>query len=378
MKNIKFFKAHIDKLERELIEQALCDSESKFVNSFEDDIKNFFSVKHAVATNNGTNAIHLALCAMDIKRGDKIICSVNSFPNIASCIRQFDAEPILVDIDTNSFNISPTALEKAVKVFKHKKLKCAFITHVGGLSADMDEIYEIANSENIKIIDDASRAMGATYKGKKIGSIKNSYISCFQINPQAQDAISTAGFFTTNDDDIAKQAFLLRNNGFVSDDFDKDGNLKYIYDIKQIGHKFDINSINAAYAKAQLAKTNFFIKRRAHIAKIYTTELCDCPHITLPVAKDEHIYSQYIIKVDKNRDDFAREMIKNGINVSLHYIPIHLLSYYKKKYGYKVNDFPNALKVYQQILSLPIYAALSDDEVYYICKTVKEIASKRV
>ena len=378
MRNIKFFKAQIDDTERELIEQALFDNESKFIDSFENDIKKYFNVKHAISTNNGTNAIHLALCAMDIKRGDKIICSVNSFPNIANCIRQFDAEPILVDIDPISFNIDPKELEKTIKTQKHKKLKCAFITHVGGLSADMDEIYEITNSENIKIIDDASRAMGATYKGKKIGSINKSFISCFQINPQAQDAISTAGFFTTNDDELAKQAYLLRNNGFISDGFDKDGNITYIYDIEQIGHKFDINSINAAYAKAQLAKTNSFIKRRCEIAKIYATELKDTPHITLPVSCDEHIYSQYIIKVDKNRDDFAREMIKNDINVSLHYIPIHLLSYYKKKYGYKVNEFPNALKVYQQILSLPIYAALSDDEVYYICKKIKEIAVNRV
>ena len=117
--------------------------------------------------------------------------------------------------------------------------------------------------------------------------------------------------------------------------FDKSGNITYVYDIEDVGLKYDLNAINAAYAKSQLKKTAKFIARRKEIAGIYQNELCDTPHITLPVGNDEHIYSQYIIKVDKNRDDFAREMIKNGINVSLHYIPIHLLSYYKKKFGYK-------------------------------------------
>ena len=100
--------------------------------------------------------------------------------------------------------------------------------------------------------------------------------------------------------------------------------------------------------------------------------------MTLPSESEEHIYTQFIIKIDKNRDDFAKELISRGVSVSLHYVPVHLLSYYKNKYNYKVNDFPNALKNYQQILSLPIYTALSDDEVLYVCEKIKEIANNRV
>lgn len=378
MREISFFKAWTDKKEEELLLEALSDNEGKFVNSFETDIKKYFDTKCAVSTNNGAAAIYLALCALGVKKANKVICSVNSFPHIAGAICALSATPVLCDINTDDFNINVDEFEKIIKTGNHKHLKCAFITHIAGKSADMDAIYDIAKKYGIQIIDDASRAMGATYKGKKLGSIKESAISCFQINPQVKNAVSSAGFFTTNDEEIAKRAVLLRDNGIISEGFDKSGNITYVYDIEDVGLKYDLNAINAAYAKSQLKKTAKFIARRKEIAQIYQNELCDTPHITLPVGNDEHIYSQYIIKVDKNRDDFAREMIKNGINVSLHHIPIHLLSYYKKKYGYKVNDFPNALKVYQQILSLPIYAALSDDEVHYICKKVKEIAVSRV
>lgn len=375
--NIPFFKAHVDEKEIEFVNTALSDHNSNMTKAFELDIINFFGTKHAISTNNGTSAMHLALCAMDIKRGDKIICSVNAFPNVAEVIRHFDAEPIFVDINEDDFNINPSEFERVAKENQHKKLKCAFINHVAGQSAEMDEIYDIAEKYNIKIIDEASRAMGATYNGVKIGSNPRSYASCFQINPQAQDAISTAGFFTTNDDKLASRARLLRNHAIVSNGFYDDGNLKYIYDVSDIGQKYDLNSINAGFARAQLMKTKQFLTRRIEIANLYAKELENCSHITLPVAKKPHIYFQYIIKIDKNRDDFARRLAEVGIMTSLHYIPLYLLSYYKHKYNYKTNAFPVALRVYQQVLSLPIYAALSDEEVLYVCKQIKKIADSR-
>jgi dTDP-4-amino-4,6-dideoxygalactose transaminase len=139
-----------------------------------------------------------------------------------------------------------------------------------------------------------------------------------------------------------------------------------------------MNELSAAYAIGQLSKTEAFIKRRQTIAAMYDAALKDCPHVTTPVKKRDHVYTQYIIKIDKNRDGFARKLKEQGIFTALHFIPLHLLTYYKQKYALRVNDFPNALQNYQQILSLPIYAALSDEEVNYICKQVKEIANSRV
>ena len=152
----------------------------------------------------------------------------------------------------------------------------------------------------------------------------------------------------------------------------------FVYDVVDIGLKYDLNELNAAYAIGQLEKNESFIERRLEIAEIYNRELASCPHVSIPVKKREHVYSQYIIKIDKNRDNFAKELKDRGIYTGLHFIPLHLLSYYKQKYSLRVNDFPKALSNYQQILSLPIYSSLSDKDVLYIREQVKEVAKNRV
>ena len=376
MREIPFYKPTITERESELIEEALhSENTTDTVAKFEEKLKEYFGAKFVVTTNNIAAAHHLALSAMDTKRGDKVICSVNAFPSVAQAVRHFDAEPIFVDIDEEDFNISPEALEKVLKEQNHKKLKCAFISHIAGQSARLDEIKAICEKYGIVVLDDANRGIGLTYNDKKVGS--DSFLSCFQTNSRVQNPISTVGFFTTNDEEVYKKAKLLRNYALVNG-IDKFGSLSYIYDVVDIGLKYDINSINAAFSIAQLEKTDELIKRRKKIAEIYDKELKECHNITTPVKKREHIYTQYIIKINKNRDSFARELLERGIHTSLHYIPIHLLSYYKNKYSLKVNDFPNALKAYQQVLSLPIYHSLSDEEVQYICNTVKEISKSRV
>lgn len=376
MREIPFYKPTITERESELIEEALhSENATDTVAKFEEKLKEYFGAKFVVTTNNIAAAHHLALSAMDTKRGDKVICSVNAFPSVAQAVRHFDAEPIFVDIDEEDFNISPEALEKVLKEQNHKKLKCAFISHIAGQSAKIDEIKAICDKYGIVVLDDANRGIGLTYNGKKVGL--DSFLSCFQTNSRVQNPISTVGFFTTNDEEVYKKAKLLRNYALVNG-IDKFGSLSYIYDVVDIGLKYDINSINAAFSIAQLEKTDELIKRRKKIAEIYDKELKECHNITTPVKKREHIYTQYIIKINKNRDSFARELLERGIHTSLHYIPIHLLSYYKNKYSLKVNDFPNALKAYQQVLSLPIYHSLSDEEVQYICNTVKEISKSRV
>lgn len=378
MQKIPFYRTSLDKQGIDFIAKSLTKNGKELVDEFEGNINKFFNSKYAISTNSGTSAIHLALCAMKLKRADKFICSVNSFPNIAQSIRHFDAEPIFVDINDDDFNISIDSFEAVLKEHKHKKLKGAFITHIAGQAANMKEIYEIAKKYDLKIIDDASTAIGVSYDDKKIGSIKDSFISCFQAAPQAiSDSMAMAGFFVTDDEEISQRARLIRNHALVYEQNSKDEELNYIYDITDIGQQYSISGVCASYAALVFEKTSNMIKRRKEIAAIYDKELGDCPHIQIPVAKKEHIYTQYIIKVDKNRDDFAKELFERGVETSLHYIPVYLLSYYKQKYNFKINDFPNALRVYGQILSLPIYASLSDDEVYYICEQIKNVVASR-
>lgn len=377
MKEIPFYKPFIDQREKTLINEVLDLEKANKVETLEKEFTKYIPCGDAISTVNGTAAMHLAMCALDLKRGDKIICSVNAFPSVAEVVRHFDAEPIFVDIDKDDFNIDVEQLESVLKNNKAKKLKGAFISHIAGQPADLARIYELAKLYDIKIVEDATAALGSTYNGKKIGSL-DADITVFRFNPQANNSVSSAGIMTTKDPDLAARARLLRNHALVGEGWDKFGNLGYVYDVVDIGLKYDLNELNAAYAIGQLEKNESFIERRIEIADIYNRELASCPHVSTPVKKRDHTYAQYIIKIDKNRDNFAKELKERGIYTGLHYIPLHLLSYYKHKYNLRVNDFPKALSNYQQILSLPIYSSLSDKDILHICEQIKEIAKNRV
>jgi dTDP-4-amino-4,6-dideoxygalactose transaminase len=378
MREIPFFLPSIDQNEKAMVDEVLELKGASKIEELEDMFAEYVGCKYAVSTSSWSAAMHLSMFAMELKRGDKILCSVNAFPTVAESVRHFDAEPIFVDIDKDSFNISPEKLKEALVKHKHKKLKGVIVSHIAGESADLDEIYKIAKENKIKVIEDASNALGATYKGKKIGSTGGDIVTFGFSANQMINSISNTGMIATDDEKIYERAKLIRHHAIKAKEWDKYGNLGYIYDVVDIGIKYDTSELEAAFSIAQLQKSDQFIDRRREIASIYNSELKDVPHVTLPVASKEHIFSQYIVKIDKNRDDFARELRDKGVYTALHYVPLHLLSYYKQKYSLRVNDFPIALTNFQQILSLPCYPALSDADVKYVCDMVKETAKNRV
>lgn len=373
--NIAFYKESMGEEELNTLKNALNFEENQAL-ILEKWLQEYTNAKYAITVNTPTAAMHLALCAMDLKRGDKIICSVNSFPAVAEVVRHFDAEPIFVDIEKDTYNIDVKKFEQVLKKQYHKKLKAAFIGHVGGLSANLNEIYELGEKYDIKIIDDGFTNLGTTYNQRKVSSLK-SFISCFHLSPEHCAKENLGGAFVTNDEEIAKRAMLLRDHAIVKSEKTSFAQLDYVYDVTDIGVKYDISDFNAAFALEQLKKIDTFNKRRIEIAKKYHEELKNCPHVSLPGIQDEHIFTKFIIKIDKNRDNFARNLKQQGINTALHYAPLHLLSYYKSKYNLKIIDFSVALSNYQQILSLPIYASLSDKEVNYICQNIRKVALER-
>jgi len=378
MQQIAFFKPSIDDSELKQIKDVLNQTSINKTKVLEENFSDYAKSSYAITTSSGTAAMHLSMMSIELKRGDKIVCSVNAFPSVAEVIRHFDAEPIFVDIDKDDFNIDPLKLDEVLTKSKHKKLKAVFVTHVAGQPAAMDEIYEIAQKHGVMVLEDASNAMGATYNGKIIGSLPKTTLTTFSFSPHSVNNVVNGGIITTNDEELDKRARLLRNHAIVSEGWEKYGDLDYVYDVVDIGVKYDLSQLDAAFCIAQLKKNDAFIKRRKEIAAIYDKELADTAHISLPVKKRDHVYTRYIIKVDKNRDSFARELALKDIRTGLNYIPIHLLSYYKSKYNLRINDFPTALTNYQQILSLPIYPSLSNEEVMYICESVKNIAKTRV
>ena len=344
------------------------------INLLSNQLSKMFKNKKIILTNNHTSAHHLALSALNTKRGDKIICSINSFVHTPETIRYFDSEPIFVDVNQDDFNINLNSLEDALKKYNHKKLKAMFVNHIAGQPSDLNEIRKLCEKYGVKVLNDGNFSLGLSYKGKLVG--EEDLISSFSFTPHRKNPLFSAGFLVINDESIYAKAKELSNHAI--DSFSNDGNIGYFYDVNDIGLDYSISQIDAVFAINLLNKYQEHINARKEIAKIYDNAFCKCEHITPPVNKGEHLYTRYIVKIDKNRDVFARNLQKLGIFTGLHYVPIHLLTYYKNKYGLKINDFPNALKNYQQILSLPMYPDLTKSQVDRICEAVLEIDNKSV
>ena len=356
------------------VSDVLDGEEINQVQALENEFSAYVGADYALATSHGTSALHLAMLALELKRGDKVVCSVNAHPSVPEVVRHFDAEPVFIDIDPDSYNVNLDLLENYLEDNKSKKLKAVIVTHIGGDCVDLERLYSIAKIYDVKIVEDASDALGATYKGKKIGST-GADVTCFNFSSHLKKNVCNGGMLVTNDEAIMRRAKLLSNHAIVRDE----DSLEYIYDVTDIGNDYSISELNAAYIRAQLHDQDKSIARQREIAATYDKALGSIDHVCIPqTSNEEHPYSLYVVKVDKNRDSFALELKNVGIKTGLHYIPLHLLSYYKSKYSLRVNDFPVALRAYQQILSLPIYPSMSDKEVKFVCDKIKKIASTRV
>ncbi len=373
-KEIPFYRPSIDKTELEQIQEVLQLQKTSKVKELENEIQKYIGVSHVIATCNATVAIHLALSAMELKRADKVLMSVNSFPSLPETVRHFDAEPIFIDIEDDGFNIDLDKLEDYLEENNSKKLRGAIITFVAGVTPNLDRLYKIMKKYNITLIEDATTALGSMYKNKMVGSLEAD-MTIFSTNySNGKSSINNSGFIVTSNEKLATKAKLLRTHA-ISSSYDDYGNLDYIYDVIDIGYKYDMTDLEAAFNLAQFYKTNDFCEKRAEIAKIYNEKLQGLKHISLPNFDEDFIFSQYTIKISKNRDGFARALKEDGISTGLNYIPLHLLSYYKQKYKLKITAYPNALNTYGQILSLPIYPSLSYDEIDYICNKIINIAN---
>lgn len=374
---IEFFKPTVHENTAQYVTDVLTFADNTKVTKLEESFKAFVGCDHAIATNSGTSALHLAMCALDFKRGDKVICSINVFPSVPESVRHFDAEPIFVDIESKHYNIDVAKLRQALEKNQSKKLKAVIITHMAGQVCDMDEIYALAKEYNVKVIEDASNAMGAEYKGKRIGNT-GADITVFSFAPHLCNSIVNGGIMVTNDKKIHERATLLSFHGMDCKECDQYGNVHYIYDVVDIGWKYDISQLHAAYCLAELENIDAMIKRRKEIANQYDSLLAGVKHVTLPVNNDDHIFAQYIVEIDKNRDYFVNQLRKEGVRIGVHYMPLHLTEYYKNKYSMKVFDYSVALGCFQRVMSLPIYSSLSDSDVERVCEAVKKVATEHV
>jgi len=349
MGKIKLFDPIIDNYEKNAINRVL---ESKFwasgagngeVKKFEEKFLKYVNSKSCVAVNSGTAALNLALSIYDIKNKEVILPSL-SFVSTAHAVVLNGGIPIFADVEEKTLCIDPIEIKKLIS----KRTKVIIPVHFGGLSANLSEINQICDQNNIHIVEDAAHAAGTSYQNKKIGSYGD--IVCFSFHPVKNLAMPTGGLLainTKNHKEIAKKLKEKRWCGITNRKDSK-------YDVKDIGWNYYMNEFSAAIGIVQLKKLNKLNKIRKNIAKLYSKNI----NLENKMPFDKNCsYHIYWIRVN-NQNQFRKKMSEVGIETGLHYKPIHTFSMYKQK-----NQLPITEQVGKEIISIPIHPNLSIDEI---------------
>lgn len=340
---------------------------------FEESFKQYIDCKHAVSLNSATAALHLALKAINLQQGDEVIIPTNTFIATAEVITYFNAIPILCDIESSTHNIDVKKIHKLIT----PKTKAIIPVHFAGQPCDMDELYELASQYNLKIIEDAAHALPSSYKGRKIGSLDKTAITCFSFYATKTLATGEGGMATTNNVDYADKIKTNRLHGINKDVWKRDQQkASWQYDVIDNGCKYNSTDLNSALGLVQLKKQQHLKSKRSDIAKRYTEAFKNIEEIQLIKQKEdrESSYHLYVIKID-NRDKVINILKENGVNCSVHFIPIHLQSYYKNKFNYKSENYPAANEAFEKSLSLPIYPDMTAEEIEYVINQVKKALS---
>jgi len=329
---------------------------------FEKKFANFIGTKFAIGLNSGTAALHLAVRALGINSGEVIVPAI-TFISTAFAACYNNAKPVFADVCEDTLNIDVEDIKKKIT----PDTRAIIPVHFGGHPAEMDEINEIAVEHNLKVIEDAAHACGASYKGKKAGSLAD--IGCFSFHAIKNLATGDSGMITTNDEKINEIVCKLRWCGISKGTFERvKKRYSWYYEVDDVGYKYHMNDIMAAIALVQLKKLKKTNKRRREITKIYNENFQKLDWIEIPVEK-KYVKSSnhnYVIKVVK-RDEFMDFLGKNGISTSVHYMPLHLHPVFKNI----KTDVPVAEKVWKKLITLPLYPDMTDEEVEKIIKVVK-------
>ena len=373
---IPFHKTHITQEEIDAVVDAI---KSGWLTmgpktiEFENKFKEFIGSKEAVSVNSATAALHLALKAIGLKEGDEVIVPTNTFVATAEVVTYFNAKPVLCDIDYKTHNIDVNKIEKLIT----SKTKAIIPVHFAGQPCDMDEIYQIANKYNLKIIEDAAHALPSIYKSERIGNLKNTDITCFSFYATKTLATGEGGMATTNNEDYAKIMRINRLHGISKDAWDRyTSKGSWYYEVVDNGNKYNTTDMNAALGIVQLKKQEMLKNKRAYIAEKYNEAFKNNEKIEIPFVKSdrESSWHLYVIKVPK-RDEVIEKLKKRNIGTSVHFIPIHLHPYYKNTFNYRYEDYPVANEVFEKSLSLPIYPDMSDKEIDYVIENVLKVVN---
>ncbi len=340
------------------------------VEEFEKKVAKYCGAKFAISFNSGTSALHGACFAAGIGPGDEVITSPITFVASANCVAFCGGTPVFADIENDgSGSISIKEIKKKVS----SKTRAIIPVDYAGHPCDMDAINRIAKDNGLIVIEDAAHSLGARYKGKKVGTLADMTVLSFH----AVKNITTGegGMVLTNSREFRDKLVQFRTHGITRD---VKGDGPWYYEMRELGYNYRLTDIQCALGISQLSKLDKFIKARRQIAAKYNKAFANIDEIGIPVEKGfaKSSYHLYPIKLSSKLISKKLSIFTNlrrlGLGVNVHYIPLPLQPYYAKKYGYKRSDFPAAVSYYESEISLPLHQKMTDSDVNFVVKAVKD------
>ncbi len=347
------------------------------VRTFEARFATLVGARHAIAVNSCTAAMHLALEALGIKAGDRVLTTPYTFAATAEVIRYMGAHPLFVDVRPDTLNLD---VERVADALRRERVAAIMPVHMAGEPCEMNALREVAG--DIPIIEDAAHALPSRLGTKMIGSL--SRFTCFSFYATKTLSTGEGGMITTDDDACADRCRIMSLHGIDRDAWKRytaEGN--WAYEIVAPGYKYNLTDIAAVLGLVQLGKLETMWARRAEIARRYDAAFAAHPELQLPTraATNQHAWHLYMLRVDNDRlaggrDAFIQELRKRNIGASVHFIPLHLHPYYRETYGYKPDDFPIATREFEREISLPIYSRMTDRDVEDVIEAVSETVTR--
>ena len=336
---------------------------------------------HCLAVNSATSGLHLALEACGVKNGDLVFLPSLTFTATAEIVRYLGADPVFVDVKPSTFHLDPKALEYAIEnKLKSGTPKAIIPVHYNGLPCDMDAIMSVARKYGLKVIEDAAHSFPSVMEnGEWAGTIGDAGVFSFYANKTI--TTGEGGMIATRDKTVAQRISIMRSHGIDRSVWSRYIDLKssWYYEVVEAGYKYNLPDILAAIGRVQLTRAWDLLKMRNEIASAYDDAFGNDERFILPptgAGDARHLYPLRLepsaLKISRN--DFIEKLKENGVGVSVHYIPLHIMPFYKNRYNLNENDFPETMKAYKHEISLPIWPGMSKEQVTRVIDVVKSIA----
>lgn len=331
--------------------------------------------KYAVLIANGTAALHAMIFAAGIGPGDEVITTPITFAASANCALYCGAKPVFADINPETYNIDPASIEANIT----SKTKAVVAVDFTGQAVEVDKIRTICDKHNLIFIEDAAHSLGTKYNGKPVGSLAD--MTEFSFHPVKTCTAGEGGAVTTNNEEFYKRLVLFRTHGITraQEFMDKPSEGGWYYQQVDLGYNYRMTDIQASLLSSQLDKLAMFGKRRKDLVKRYDEAFSSMPEIVVQkeIAESDTVRHLYIIQINMDllkctRREVFESLQAEGVGVNVHYIPVYSFPYYQRL-GYKMGECPNAEKLYERIISIPLYYSLTDDEQEKVIKAVKKV-----